>query len=110
MNHSTHKGEAASTVAATVSSIALSVIASSHHWLHMAILLLVGGSTNALAGMTGIVWVRRAMIVASLVTTAFALYRLATRKHMPIWMKGLTYLSAAVTIGFIVYTVVLNGW
>ncbi|MDQ1912307.1 hypothetical protein RAC89_18110 [Paenibacillus sp. GD4] len=102
--------EAAGTVAASISSILLSVIASSHHWLHMGILLLLGGSANALASMTGILWIRRAMMVATVITTVFAFYRLMQRKHMPLWMKWLSALSIGVSVGFLGYTLVQFGW
>jgi hypothetical protein len=111
MNHQhVHKKEDASTVTASVSSIIFSIIASSHHWLHMGILLVLGGSTNVMAAMTGVIWIRRVMILATLITTVFAVYRLVKRKHMPLWMKGLTSLSIAVSIGFIGYTLVQYGW
>ncbi|HZG58725.1 hypothetical protein [Paenibacillus sp.] len=112
MHHhpSSHRKDAASTVAASVSSVALSVVASSHHWLHLAVLLLLGGSTHSMAMMTGVVWVKRAMILMSAATTAFAVYRMLRRKGMPLWMRGLTALSAVVSIGFIFFTLLRYGW
>lgn len=114
MNHQhlqhDHKKEAASTVAASVSSIIFSILASSHHWLHMGILLLLGGSTNIMATMTGVVWIRRVMILATLITTIFAIYRLVKRRHMPFWMKGMTALSILISLGFIIYTGIQYGW
>ncbi|QYR22268.1 hypothetical protein KZ483_04530 [Paenibacillus sp. sptzw28] len=105
-----HKEEAASTLAASVSTVIFSIIASSHHWLHMGILLVLGGSTNAMGAMTGVVWIRRVMIFATLFTTVFAVYRMVKRKHMPLWMKGLTSFSIIVSIGFTGYTFVQFGW
>jgi hypothetical protein len=102
--------KATSTVAASVSSIIFSIIASSHHWLHLGILLILGGSTNMMATISGILWLRRAMIIATLLTSIFSIYRLVKHRHMPIWMKGMTFLSLLITFGFIIYTGIQFGW
>jgi hypothetical protein len=97
MNHQhakrVHKKGAASTVATSLSSIIFSVIASSHHWLHMGILLLLGGSTNMLATITGILWIRRAMIISTFFSSIYSINRLNKHKQMPVWMKAMTALS-----------------
>lgn len=102
--------EVASNVVMSLSSVVFSIIASSHHWLHMGILLLLGGSTNMMAGMTGALWIRRFMIVAVLVTTVFSIYRLMRHKRMPIWMKTMNFLSLLISFAFIMYTLIQFGW
>jgi len=110
MKHHVYKKELAPTVAVSLSSIILSVFASSHHWLHMLLLLILGGSTGTLASATGMSWVRRAMILASVISTAFALYRLLKRKQIPLWMRGITYLSVIISVAFILYSLIQYGW
>lgn len=105
-----HKKEAASTVAVSLSAVVFSVIASSHHWLHMGILLLLGGSTNMMAAMSGILWLRRAMVAATLITSVYSIFRLNKHKHMPIWMKATNSLSILISFGFVKYTLVKFGW
>lgn len=110
MKHRVDNKEIAPTIAASISSIILSVIASSHHWLHMLLLLILGGSTGTMAAMTGLIWVRRATIAASVISTAFALYRLLNGKPMPLWIKIITILSVLVSVAFVVYTLYQFGW
>lgn len=114
MNHHQHiqpvpKKETASTVAASVSSIIFSILASSHHWLHMGILLILGSSTNMMVSMSGILWLRRVMVIASVITAMYSLYRLKKNIHMPIWMKAMTIVSIIITFGFILYTLITFG-
>lgn len=99
-----------SQVVTTIGSIILSFIASSHHWLHMAIVFLLGGSTGMMASMSTIVWVRRFMIIATLITTIFSLYRLIKHIHMSIVMKSITIVSALISSGFVIYTIFNFGW
>lgn len=94
----------------SIGSIVLSFIASSHHWLHMAILFVLGSSTGMMASMSSIIWVRRFMIIATLVTTVFSLYRLGKQKHMSPLMKWITIGSAVISLGFVVYTIFTFGW
>ncbi len=98
------------TMATSFSSIIFSIIASSHHWLHMGILLILGSSTNMMATMTGVIWLRRVMILATIITTIYSVYRLIKHRHMPIWFKAITIVSSLVSIGFIVYTINNYGW
>ncbi|AJY76880.1 hypothetical protein [Paenibacillus beijingensis] len=102
--------QAASTVAASVSSILLSIIASSHHWLHVGILFVLGGSANMMVTMSGVLWLRRAMLLATLLTSVYSVYRLYVHKQMPIWMKGMTFLSVIISLGFILSTLFRFGW
>ncbi|MFC5471236.1 hypothetical protein ACFPPD_21335 [Cohnella suwonensis] len=111
MNHQhDHKNEAASAVATSISSIIFSFLASSHHWLHTGILIIMGSSTNMMATMSGVIWLRRTMILVTLITLAYSVYRLPRHKYMPIWMKWLTVLSLIVSFGLIVYTLINFGW
>lgn len=94
----------------SIGSIILSFIASSHHWLHMTILFVLGSSTGAMASMASITWVRRFMIVATLITTLFSLFRLGKHKHMSVVVKSITIVSAVISIGFVIYTMFNFGW
>jgi hypothetical protein len=105
-----HKKGTASTVAASVSSIIFSVIASSHHWLHMLILLVLGSSTNVMVGMSEILWLRRAMMITAVITSIYSIYRLKKHKHMPTWIKAMNALSVLISLGFIIYTLIKFGW
>jgi hypothetical protein len=105
-----HKKGNASTVAASFSSIIFSVIASSHHWLHTLILLVLGSSTNMMVGMSEILWLRRAMVIATLITSVYSIYSLNKHKHMPVWMKVMNTLSVLISLGYILYTFINFGW
>lgn len=110
MNHQQQINPGVKTVITSVFSLVFSVIASSHHWLHMGILLLLGGSTSMMATMAGIMAIRRFMIIATLVTTLFSIYRLTRHRHMSKLMIALTVLSSVISIGFIIYTIANFGW
>ncbi|SEC05798.1 hypothetical protein [Paenibacillus sp. GP183] len=97
-----HKKGTASTIAASVSSIIFSIIASSHHWLHTLILLVLGSSTNMMVDMSGLLWLRRAMVIATLISSIYAIYSLKKHKHMPTWMKVMNTLSVLISLGFII--------
>ncbi len=111
MNHPhVHKKGTAANVAASVSSVVFSIIASSHHWLHMGILLILGGSTNMMAAFTGVLWLRRVMVTATLITSVYSIYRLRAHKQMPVWMKIMNAASVVISMGFIFYTLMKFGW
>lgn len=111
MNHRpVHDKNNASAVAASLSSMVFSFIASSHHWLHAGILLIMGSSTNMMATMSGVVWLRRIMILVTLITSLYSAYRLYRHKSMPIWMKVMTILSLIFSFGLIIYTLYDFGW
>ncbi|MBP1934913.1 hypothetical protein [Ammoniphilus resinae] len=95
---------------ASIFSILFSFIASSHHWLHMGILMLLGGSTNMMATMSGVIWIRRFMIVMTLVTALFSVYRLIKHRCKEIWMISLTALSVLLSLFFVIYTLIDFGW
>jgi hypothetical protein len=94
----------------SVFSILFSFIASSHHWLHMGILLLLGGSTNMMAAMSGVIWIRRFMILMTFVTALFSIYRLFKHRCKEIWMISLTVLSVLLSMYFVLSTLVDFGW
>lgn len=99
-----------SQAAASLLSVILSFLASSHHWLHMGILFLLGGSTNMMANMTQVLWIRRFMIVMTLVTVLFTVYRLYKHRCKERWVIGSTVISATLSFGFVYYTLNQFGW
>jgi hypothetical protein len=100
------KGQAATGIISFV----FSFLASSHHWLHMGILLLLGGSTNMMATMSAALWIRRFMIIATLVTAFISVYRLYKHRCKESWVISLTILSTLLSLGFIFYTLSHFGW
>ncbi|PYI52851.1 hypothetical protein [Paenibacillus flagellatus] len=100
---------------ASILSLLLAVVVSSHHWLHMALLYTLGGS---MASMAQFLWLRRFMIVVVLAMTGFTLYRFFRRhrSHAGSHRRGaalplaLHLASAALSIGFVVYTLLTFGW
>ncbi|SFA86584.1 MULTISPECIES: hypothetical protein [unclassified Bacillus (in: firmicutes)] len=94
----------------SISSILLSFLASSHHWIHIGILLLLGGSTNAMTTMSGVIWVRRIMIIMTLATMIFSIYRLFKHRCKEFWINALTVLSVAISLFFVSYTLMNFGW
>lgn len=97
--------------ATSVSSLVLSFLASSHHWIHMVIIMLLGGSMSIMAGtMPAIVWFRRGMVVATLLTVAFSVYRLYRHKCKDAKVIAMTVISAVISIGVVIYTLVSFGW
>lgn len=99
-----------SQTATSLLSFIFSFLASSHHWLHMGILLLFGGSTNMMATMSAALWIRRIMIIATIITMIVSMYRLFKHKYKVRWVIIMTILSAAISLGFIMYTLVKFGW
>ncbi|AEI42113.1 hypothetical protein [Paenibacillus mucilaginosus] len=93
--------------AAGVLSFLFALLASSHHWIHMGVLMLMGGSANLMSTVTG---VRRWMIAATLVTAGFSLYRLLkhpSRKRSTLWI---TLGSIVLSLGFAGATLLRMGW
>jgi hypothetical protein len=97
-------------VMTNVFSFVLSFLASSHHWLHMGILLLLGGSTNMMATTSAVLWIRRFMILATLATAFISIYRLYKHRCKEPWIVSLTALSTVLSLGFIFYTWRQFGW
>jgi hypothetical protein len=93
------KGQAVTNVLSFV----FSFLASSHHWLHMGILLLLGGSTNMMATMSATIWIKRFMILATLVSAFISVYRLYKHRCKEPWIVSLTALSTVLSLGFIFY-------
>lgn len=96
--------------ATSVLSFVFSFLSSSHHWLHMGILLILGGSTNMMATMSALVWVRRIMIVAALITVFISVYRLFKHRCKEPWIISLTIVSTLLSLVFILYTLSQFGW
>ncbi|WP_426451543.1 hypothetical protein ACP26L_05510 [Paenibacillus sp. S-38] len=97
-----NKGSAA----AGVFSFVFSLIASSHHWIHMGILFVLGGSTNMMSTVTGI---RRFMITATLATAFFSLYSLLKHPHRKRSATWVTFASTLLSLGLVAYTLLQMG-
>src|ERR1700731_2167950 len=91
-------------------SLILSFLASSHHWLHMGILLLLGGSTNMMTAMSAVLWLRRLMIVMTMLTVLISVYRLYRHICKDTWIISLTSLSVVISVGFVTYSLYHFGW
>lgn len=111
MNHRTAASKEGTTaVVASLISTIFSFIASSHHWLHAVIMLFIGSSTNMVATMSSMLWLRRTMFLITIFSVIYSLYRLRQHKRMPYWIKGLTIMSIIISIGLIAYTIHIFGW
>ncbi|MDF2962125.1 MAG: hypothetical protein K0S39_3860 [Paenibacillus sp.] len=106
LNRTNPKGIAA----AGIFSFLFSILASSHHWLHMGVLLLLGGSANMMSTMSTMLWLRRLMIAATLITVIISLYRLYVHRCKSLWVLISVALSTVLSLGFLVYTLVQFGW
>jgi hypothetical protein len=91
-------------------SLILSFLASSHHWLHTGILLLIGGSTNMMTAMSAVLWLRRFMIAMTILTVLISVYRLYRHRCKDTWIIALTTLSVVISVGFVSYTLYHFGW
>lgn len=111
MNSELNKNKQAAT---SVGSLILSFLASSHHWIHMAILMLMSGSMGSMSMMAGtmpaVVWFRRFMIIATIFTVAYSIYRLVKHNCKDKRIIGFTVVSALISIGFVLYTLITFGW
>lgn len=93
-----------------VLSFVLAFLASSHHWLHMGVLALLGGSATMMETMSTVIWLRRAMIVMTLATVVITLFRLYRHRCKDARMIAMSALSTALSLGFILYTLNGFGW
>ena len=111
MNSAISKGKQTRT---SIGSVIFSLLASSHHWLHMVILMLISGSMSSMTVMSGtmgvIVWFRRIMIVATVLSVAYSVYRPIRHKCKNGWIIGVTSIAVVISIGFLVYTLAKFGW
>ena len=99
----------------SVWSLVLSFLATSHHTIHIALMMLMTGSMGSMSMMSGsaspaIVWFRRVMVVATFVTAGFSVYRLLRHRCKERWTVTVTVVSSVLSIGFVVYTLVNVGW
>jgi hypothetical protein len=99
-----------SQAATSILSLLFSFLASSHHWLHMGILMLLGSSTNVMATMSGVIWIRRFMIVMTFATILYSLYRLAKHRCKETWVIILTVISVLLSSYFVIVTLFNFGW
>ncbi len=63
-----------------------------------------------MATMSAALWIRRIMIIATIITMLVSMYRLLKHKYKVRWVIIMTILSAAISLGFIMYTLVKFGW
>lgn len=81
----------------------------------MVILMLMSGSMGSMSMMAGstmpaVVWFRRFMIVATFLTAGYSIYRLIHHNCRDKRIIGFTIVSALVSIGFVLYTLIDFGW
>jgi len=96
---------------ASVGSVMVSLIASSHHWIHMIILICIGGSMSTMEGtMSAVIWIRRLMIVMTCVTVLYVMVRLMKHKNRNSLITILTLASTLISTGLMVYTLAIYGW
>lgn len=92
----------------SVASAVLATIASQHHLLHM--LLLGVGVGGAGAGfMTAFPLLRRGMLLMSLAMTGWTVYQLRRRQRPPA-MRLLGGLSAVLSLGLVIWSVIQSGF
>lgn len=98
-------------VRTSIGGLVLSVLASSHHWLHMLLLMTMSGSMAAMQGtISSVVWFRRLMIVGTIIMIGVSTYRLTRhtgRGRSAVW---LSVVSSLTSLGFIAYTLIEFGW
>lgn len=99
-----------SQTAASLLTAVIAFIASQHHTLHMLLLPLLGGSASMMETMATMFWVRRLMIVMTLGTVVWMLYR--TWRHRPKnrWVIGVTAASVLISLWFVGNTLLSFGW
>jgi hypothetical protein len=95
---------------ASIFSVVFSFLATSHHWIHMGILMLLGSSTDMMTTMSGVLWVRRFMILMTFVTAMFSIYRLFKHRCKEFWMIAITIVAVLLSIYFIYSTLINFGW
>ncbi|WP_248928799.1 hypothetical protein [Paenibacillus hamazuiensis] len=95
---------------ASAASLVLAFLASSHHWLHMGLLMLLGGGAHGMGDMSALLWVRRFMMVMTLAMVVWSVYRLVRHRCRKAPIIAVTAVSAVLSLGFIIYTLVQFGW
>jgi uncharacterized membrane protein len=89
-----HSKETASTVTTSGSSNIFSNSLYAYYYFHMIILSVLSSSPNMMVAMSGMIWLKRAMLIANFITFIYCIYRLIKNKqmtnwcmnHMPTWM------------------------
>ena len=98
-------------VRSSIGGLVLSVLASSHHWLHMLILMTMSGSMAAMQGTTsGVVWFRRLMILGTIAMIAISTYRLMRHTETGRSAVWFSVVSSVASLGFISYSLIEFGW
>jgi uncharacterized membrane protein len=86
MNHQhVHRKDTASTFTASKLPDIFFIIMYTYYYIHMVILSVLGSSPNMLVAMSGMVWLKRTMLIANLITFIFCIYHLIKNKQMAIW-------------------------
>lgn len=94
----------------SILSLVLSILASSHHWIHMTVLMLMGSSAGMAAMMSHLAWLRRLFIIASVVMVVVSVVHLSRHGSKGKWMIIMVSLSAVISLGLVGYTVYAYGW
>ncbi|TLS52162.1 hypothetical protein FE782_12465 [Paenibacillus antri] len=97
-------------VVSPIVSMLLSALASSHHWLHMTVLFILGNAANTMSTMQNMLWLRRSMIVMTLIIVVFTAYRLIKHHCTNKIVITINVISILVSLGFVLYTLLAFGW
>ncbi|WP_139491926.1 hypothetical protein [Brevibacillus dissolubilis] len=63
-----------------------------------------------MASMAGMLWLRRLMIVATILALGFTVHYMYQHGFRNRWLGGLNILSAVISIGFVYYSLDSFGW
>jgi hypothetical protein len=86
MNHQhVHSKEIASTYTALELSNIFFIILYTYYYIHMIILSVLSSSPSMMEAMSGMIWLKRTMLIANIITIIFCIYRLIKNKQMAIW-------------------------
>ncbi len=97
-------------IVANIISILLAIITASHHWMHLLILMILGTSTSMMAMMSTFIWVRRLMILVTVITSLYSLYQLFTNKLHTNFLRVFTLISVVGTMLLVVYSFISFGF
>jgi hypothetical protein len=86
MNHQhVHSKETASTFTTLELSNIFFIILYTYYYIHMIILSVLSSSPSMMEAMSEMIWLKRTMLIANLITIIFCIYRLIKNKQMAIW-------------------------
>jgi hypothetical protein len=63
-----------------------------------------------MAAMTAVVWIRRTMIVITLIMILYSIYRFIRHRSKPMWTSIFSIVSVVLSLGFITFTLIHYGW